>query len=206
MEQGATNKPSASSASPLIKDRFDMASKTVAIVGGLISAIVLIVSLKANTAQRARELRWGQAKLAAELEDDMLIDDPQAFNALRMIDWTAYDFTIEGKKVRITRDEVRKSLDVENNNNLPPNGAFIRESFDRLFYRMGKMERALKSNLINFEDVCSPMDYYVPFLRFVYGQTLVLYMEQLHQTDAIQFMKRFGASDPCQSKNRSPAR
>lgn len=203
MEQGATNKPSASSVNPLTKDRFDMASKTVAIIGGLISAIVLIVSLKASTAQRARELRWGQAKIAAELEDDMLINDPQAFNALRMIDWSAYDFTIEGKKVRITQDEVREALNVDNND-LSPSGVFIRESFDRLFYRMGKMERALRSNLVKFEDVCSPMDYYIPFLRSAYGQVLIPYMVQLHQADAIKFMKRFDASGQCQSAARSP--
>jgi hypothetical protein len=175
-----------------------MASKAVAIIGGLISAIVLIISLRASTAQRDRGLRWEQAKLAAELEDDMLINDPQAFNALRMTDWDAFDFTIEGKNVRITREEVQEALNVKSN--LPPNGAFVRESFDRLFYRMGKIERALESNLIKFEDVCSPMDYYVPFLRFTHGQVLIPYMEQLHHTDALNFMKRFETKPKCEKR------
>lgn len=200
MDQAATNKFEASGKN---KDRFDMASKAVAIIGGLISAIVLIISLRASTAQRARELRWQQARLAAELEDDMLINDPQAFNALRMTDWGAFDFTIDGKKVRITRADVQEALNVENNNDLALNGPFIRESFDRLFYRMGKIERGLESNLIRFEDVCSPMDYYVPFLRSTHGQVLIPYMEQLHHTDALNFMKRFDSKPKCTSDNPS---
>ncbi len=184
-------------------DRFDKASKTVAIIGGLISAIALVISLRASTAQRASELRWEQAKLAAELQDDMLINDPQAFNALRMTDWGAFQYTIEGEKVGITQEEVQEALNVENNNNLPPNGVLIRESFDRLFYRMGKIERALASNLIRFEDVCSPMDYYVPFLRSTHGKVLIPYMEQLHHTDALNFIKRFDNNPKCPSANPS---
>src|ERR1039457_2560071 len=191
MDHKATNKSAVLSMNLLTKDSFDMASKTVAIIGGLISAIVLMLSLNANTAQRENELRWSQAKLAADLEDGMLINDPQAFNALRMTDWGMYDFTIEGKKVRITRKEVQESLNVKNNKKLSLKGVFIRESFDRLFYRMGKIERSLRSNLVKFEDVYSPMDYYIPFLRSTLGQVLIPYMEQLHQTDALKFMKRF---------------
>lgn len=201
MDQEATNKLAASGKN---KDRFDMVSKAVAIVGGLLSAVVLIISFRASTAQRDRELRWQQAKLAAELEDDMLINDPQAFNALRMTDWDAFQFTVEGKTVRVTKTEVQEALNVENNVSLPPNGVLVRESFDRLFYRMGKIERALRSNLIRFEDVCSPMDYYVPFLRDTYGQVLIPYMKLLHHADALNFMKRFDNEPKRLSDNRSP--
>jgi len=204
MAQEATNKAAASGNSSLTKDRFDIASKAVAIIGGLLSAIVLIISLRANTAQRDRELRWEQAKLATVLEDDLLINDPQAFNALRMTDWGAFDFNIEGKKVRITQEEVQAALNVKNNNNLSPTHVFIRESFDRLFYRMGKIEQALGSKLVKFEDVCSPMDYYVPFLRSTHEQVLIPYIEQLHHTDALNFMKRFDTMPKCPAYNPGP--
>jgi hypothetical protein len=188
----------------LTRDRLELTSRMVAIIGGLISAIALIISLQASTKQRARELRWEQARMAAELQDEMLIDDPQAFDALRMTDWFAFDFTIDDKKVRITREEVQQALNVANNDNLTPRGVFVRESFDRLFYHMGKLERALESELIVFEDVCSPMDYYVPFLRSTHGQVLIPYMEQLHHDDALIFMRRFGATPKCPSNRRSP--
>ena len=192
MDQKVSKKAAASGGNPLTKDRFDLISKTVAIIGGLISAIALIISLQDNTEQRARELRWNQAKLAVELEDDMFINDPQAFNALRMIDWGAYDYTIKGTAVMITRGEVQQAFNIDKNNELTPKSVFIRESFYRLFfYRMGKIERAVKSKLVRFEDVYSPMDYYVPFLRSTHGQVLIPYMEQLHHTDALEFIKRF---------------
>ena len=63
---------------------------------------------------------------------------------------------------------------------------------------MGKIERAVKNKLVRLEDVCSPMDYYVPFLRSTHGQVLIPYMEQLRHTDALKFMERFDTSVPCQ--------
>jgi hypothetical protein len=175
---------------PLTKDRFDMASKFVAIIGGLISASILILTLHGNTQQRDRELRWNQAKLAMELEDGML-NDPRAFDALNMTDWENKEYTVDGNKVMINSHEVQEALNVKNNFKLPPNGVFIRESFDRLFYHMGKMERSINSNLIIFNDVRSPIDYYVPILRSKYGEILIAYMKQLNDNDALKFMNRF---------------
>ncbi|KAA3619989.1 MAG: hypothetical protein DWQ05_04490 [Calditrichaeota bacterium] len=169
-------------------------AKLVAIFGGLISAIVLIISLNDSTNQRASELRWSQAKLAAELQDDLFINDFQAFNALRMTDWAAYDYLIGGVKTRITHANVQSALDVINNTELTSKGVFVRESFDRLFYRMGKIERGICSGLLRFEDVYSPMDYYVPFLLSTHRQVLIPYMQQLHHSDALNFMRRFNVS------------
>ena len=177
--------------------RFDNLAKAVGIIGALISAVVLIVSLRQNTNQRASELRWNQAKLAVELQDDMLINDPQSFDALRMTDWSAFNFIIDGKTVTVTRQEAKQALDPANNSSLPPNGVFVRERFDRLFYRMGRIERALESDLIKFDDVCSPMDYYVPFLRSTFGGALDDYMRQLHDEDARRFMNRFNDKRNC---------
>ncbi|HEX8087945.1 MAG TPA: hypothetical protein VF762_03785 [Blastocatellia bacterium] len=188
----------------LTKDRFEIASKAVAIIGGLISAIILIVTLQRGTEQRARELRWSQAKLAMDLVDAML-SDSQAFNALRMIDWDTYEYLIEGKKVVITSDEVDEALKVKNNSALTPNGVVVRESFDKLFYYMGKMERSLKSELIRFEDIRSPMEYYVSILQSSFGKDLMSYMEQLHHKDAMEFMNRFQATAETERANRNSA-
>jgi len=48
MDQEISKKSTVSDVNPLIKDRFDMISKAVAILGGLISAIVLIISPMLN--------------------------------------------------------------------------------------------------------------------------------------------------------------
>jgi hypothetical protein len=80
-----------------MNDKFELTSKLVAILGGIISAIALILTLQSGTEQRATELRWKQANLARELVENML-SDSKAFDALRMIDWTARMYQIESDK------------------------------------------------------------------------------------------------------------
>jgi hypothetical protein len=175
----------------LTKDKFDVATKTVGILGGIISAIALILTLQADTDQRKDELRWKQANLARELVDTML-SDPQAFNALRMIDWDPGIYQIKtDQEQEIGSEEVRNSLSIENNNNLSHIGVYVRENFDRLFYHMGILERSVRTNLIKFEDVQSPLDYYTQILLVKYQDVLNPYMTQLGNNDAIDLLGRF---------------
>jgi hypothetical protein len=177
--------------SQLTKDRFEVASKLIAIVGGIVSAVVLIVTLQASLAQREREHRWNQARLAMELVDD-LMSDPQAFDALRMIDWDSRAYQIAGQPEVITASTVREALDVRNNDKLSPSGVYVRESFDRLFHHMGKMERAIRSGLILVEDIRSPLaTYYTPILRSKYDSVVHAYMKQLGVDDAAALLTRF---------------
>jgi hypothetical protein len=179
-------------------------TKIVAIGGALLSAIALIVTLAQSTSQRRDDLRWGQAKLAAELVDHMLAD-PQAFAALRMIDWERPELLIDGEKVKIASEQTRAALDPANNDQLPKHGFYIRESFDRLFYHIGKLERSIQSGLITFEDVRSPLKYYAPILCSKYGQVLNGYMPQLHHDDAAKMIRRLrGTPEPPEKEKIEP--
>lgn len=180
--------------------RFEVAFKSVAIVGGIISAIAIVVALQAGTSQRKIELRWKQANLAMDLLDSML-SDTQAFDALRMVDWNARTYQITGdEEARIDSAAVEFSLDVQNNNDLSPSGVYVRESFDRLFYHMGRIERSVRTDLIVFDDVRGPLDYYVPILRSRYGRVLMPYMRQLGFRDAIALLDRIPLADAPQSR------
>ena len=180
--------------------RFEMASKSVAIVGGIISAIAIVMALQAATSQRKIELRWKQANLAMDLLDSMW-SDTQAFDALRMVDWDERTYQIrKDQEARIDVAEVEFSLDVQNNNDLSPEGIYIRESFDRLFYHMGRIERSVRTNLIVFDDVRGPLDYYVPMLRSRYGRVLEPYMRQLGFKDAIALLDRIPPWDAPQPR------
>ena len=173
------------------RDRFEIASKSIAITGGILSAIALIITLNGTSVQRARELRWNQAKLAMSFTDAML-DDAQAFDALRMIDWDRRTYLIGGNQpVVIAAENVHHALDTGSNDSLSAGDTYVRESFDRLFYHLGKTERALRSNLIEFADVRSPIDYYTPVLMDRYGDVLIPYMRQLGDCDAMNFLHRF---------------
>jgi hypothetical protein len=173
------------------KDRFEIASKTIAIMGGIISAVALILTLRGTSTQRARELRWDQARLAMSFTDAML-DDARAFEALRMIDWDRRTYAVaEGKQAAISSTDVHHALDVRSNDSLSDTDVYVRETFDHLFYHFGKIERAVKTRLIEVEDVTSPIDYYTPILLDRYGDVLIAYMRQLGDCDALNLLHRF---------------
>ena len=176
---------------PITNERFEVTAKVVTILGGIITAIALILTLQSSNEQRANELRWKQANLAMELVDTLLADS-QAFDALRMIDWGQRTYLIsKDEKATIGTEEVRNSLNVDNNENLSQSGVFVRESFDRLFYHMGRMERSVITELIKFDDVRSPLDYYAKILCINYESVLMPYMIQLRVNDAKELLTRF---------------
>ncbi len=159
MNSDQTDKSRLGGISQLAKDRFDIGSKSVAILGGILSIIALVVTLHANnqqgaidTKQRASDLRWNQAKLAKELVDAIILDK-KAFNALRMIDWSAVDSSADGGPTdKIEFREVMYGLDLQYNDGpFLNNRVYIRECFDRLFYHMGGIARSMRNGLVKFE-------------------------------------------------------
>ncbi len=180
---------------PSTKEKFEVTSKTVAIIGGILSAVALVWTLQSSTEQRASELRWKQANLAMELVDTLL-SDPRAFDALRMIDWNSRSYQIGADEdALISVENARNALNILNNYNLSPSDIYVRESFDRLFYHMGRMERSLRSELILFEDVRSPLGYYTYILCQEYKTVLTAYMRQLGVDDAQKLLDRFQIED-----------
>jgi hypothetical protein len=128
---------------------------------------------------------------------DTMLADRQAFDAMRMIDWGQRKYEISGGRTElITSKDVRDALDVRNNAGLSPSGVYVRESFDRLFHHLGKIERSLRSGLIAFDDVRSPLGYYVPILTKTYGDVLAPYMKQLGHDDARSLLQRFSSPPP----------
>src|SRR5688572_9416059 len=118
MSQDSLDRSKSSAMSQLTKDRFEAASKSIAIVGGIVSAVVLIVTLQGSLTQRKSEHRWNQARLAMQLVDEMMAD-AQAFDALRMIDWNNRTYQVTaGREETITTRNVSEALDVRNNHSL----------------------------------------------------------------------------------------
>lgn len=183
----ARDLPKPTGMNPLVKDRFDVTSKSVAIVGGLLSAVALVWTLSSATEQRARELRWEQARLGMELVDEMLAD-PMAMDALRMTDWEGYRFVIRRDTIPITSADVRLALDVSLEEP-PPYMDFIRERYDRLFYHLGRMQRSRESGLVTLADVSEPMAYYSYYFDTRYGEVGEEYMAQLGHVGASTFLK-----------------
>jgi len=178
--------------------RLEFGTKIVAIVGGIISALGLIMTLHSSTEQNKNELMWKKSNLAKELIDSML-SDPQAMDAMRMIDWNGREFDFgRGQQHTIYIKEVQRALHPKNDDTLFEKDVFIREYFDRLFYHMGRMERSLRTNLIKFEDVKSPLNYYAGKILACPEASFKPYMRNLMHDDALLLLDRF---DPTSCKS-----
>jgi hypothetical protein len=120
--------------------------------------------------QRSRQLRWDQAKLAKEINDQFL-DDHEAQQALAIVDADGDKCELtdaENKSIKHefdrTKDEQITALRID----IKVTGkkeVFLRECFDAWFYWMSIMEQYLKNELILPEDIAYPSDYYLRELR-----------------------------------------
>jgi cell division protein FtsB len=150
--------------------------------------------------QRNRQLRWDQAKLAKEINDQFL-EDHEAQEALGIIDSDAsfFEITDDTKKppikfrVLLDNDEHIKALQI-NPKAATSMEAFVRECFDAWFYWMSIMEQYLKNELIREEDIAYPSDYYIRCLRDdrkLYD-ACVAYIERYRLSpNILKFMVRF---------------
>ena len=150
--------------------------------------------------QRTRQLRWDQAKLAKEINDEFL-DDHEAQEALGIVDSDALliDITDDDKnppvryRVLLENDEHVKALQI-NPKGANPQETFIRECFDAWFYWMSIMEQYLNNELIRQEDIAYPSEYYIRCLRDdqkLY-EACVRYIERYKLSPNIMaFMQRF---------------
>jgi hypothetical protein len=129
--------------------------------------------------QRKRQLRWDQAKLAKEINDQFLADH-EAQEALGIVD-------SDGSTIDIADTESKYTVDLERGEHVTalrinPTAAnkkevFVRDCFDAWFYWMSTMEQYLKNGVIRQEDIAFPSDYY---LRQLMKEPAVSGMCQIH--------------------------
>lgn len=161
------------------KDVIQVVFWFVAIVGAFIAAIKALHEMKQNREQRAdelaqrekesaltaQELRWSQAKIAKELLDEMF-EDPLARAAMTMLDWHGREFEIKkGVVAAISEHDRLHGLRTTNLGVMSDKDVFIRDSFDRFFYYVDRIEQSIRIKLVDFEDVKFPLDYYAEQMR-----------------------------------------
>jgi hypothetical protein len=175
---------------PLLKDWIQVISWGVAIAGGLIAAFAAIYQLRINTTQRKAELRWKQANLGRELVDEICRGG--AGKAHQMLDYYEEGRTFEAipeDSKTITLPEILAALDL-NNVSKTKKSIFIRECFEHLFYSLHRLEHFIESDLLEFEDVNTPFEYYAEIM-VKHKQVFVNYMTQAKYRRAILFLDRF---------------
>jgi hypothetical protein len=147
----------------LIKEIFQVAAWSVAVIGGLIAAGKAISELRDSTQQKKRDLRWRQAEMAKQLLDE-LFGSLEARAALKMLDWDGLPYkTPDGGTTQpITHKIRRDSLRTQDPVFRPgEDGPFIRDAYDALFDSFERLEHFIRIELIQFEDVAPVLRYYV---------------------------------------------
>lgn len=164
--------------------------------------------------QRNRQLRWDQAKLAKEINDEFLADH-DAQSALGIVDSDAATIDVTdtgGTPNKYTVDlEKREHVTALRMNPMASNKkeVFIRECFDAWFYWMSIMEQYVKNELIRQDDITYPSDYYIRCLREdeEFYEVCVQYIERNRLSpNILAFIRRFLAPSDGTSRSGSEGR
>ena len=172
---------------PLLKDCIQVGSWAVAIIGGLIAAGVALYQQRANRKQREIELRWNQAKLGRELFDQMFNTSGQALVMLDYYEENRAFAAIPGGDKTVGLKDILTALD---NASRADKSIYIRERLDELFYHFERIENSIVNELVTFDDVICPSEYYAEILakeKKVYAA----YLKQAGYKRVPQFLDRF---------------
>ena len=172
---------------PLLKDWIQVGSWAVAIAGGLVAAFVTIFQLKANRKQREIELRWNRAKLGHELFDHMFTT---ARETLLMLDYYGDNKAfpaIPGEKKTVGLNDILTALDTTDRSE---KSIYIRERLDDLFYIFERIEHSIENELVTFDDIMYPSEYYAAILAR-HKKEFAAYLDKVGYKRVPRFLNRF---------------
>jgi len=177
---------------PNLKDWLQAGSWIAASVGVLVTALKFWSELRRGREQREQELRWKQAAVGKDLNDEML-SDPESKAALHMLDYPAgkhYKLPSEAR-VRISQEDFKRALDPKKEPD-DERDIFVRDCFDSLFYYMAMLEHYTARKLIVEEDVKFPLDYYVSVLC-THADVIKRYLDEFGFERTQAYLQRHGS-------------
>lgn len=188
---------------PLTKDLVEVASWSIAILGGLVAAFRALWAARQSRILRREELSWRKAELARKILSELRADS-RIQNALQMLDWTGRDYQIASDQWKpVTWDEMVNALRITDIMTFDDKDAFVRDCFDSLFDALEQVEHYLRTGLLEFRDVEFPLEYHVEKLRD-FENAVRPFMKQYGYDLALAFVDRFGT--PAHSQTASESR
>lgn len=179
---------------PFLKDIFEMASWSAAVVGGLVAAFAAVHQMKSNIEQRRSELRWRQANAAKEIIDDIHHND-WAKNAVTMLDWSEGNHGCEFKEGKPVEISYLKDV-IPALQKIQPECSSVEQDivycFDWFFYFIDRVEHYIRTSLIEFEDVKEVFKPYNKKIR-MHKQVFEDFMSAHSYESASNFWKRYDA-------------
>ena len=142
----------------LILDISQLVAWLVAGVGVVFGVFRGLKEMRLSREARQTEQRWRRADLARQLLE-RLEGDEAVLAAFRMTDYDKGEIDVQGR-FTATRQEVKTALTV---GPLKPvsKETQIRDSFHSLFSHLEHLEHYIRINLIFFEDVQYPLEYWM---------------------------------------------
>ena len=176
-------------------------SKLVAIVGAIAAAVLGIRQYERGVDQSIRELNWKRAEQARSMVDAMLKDE--GWEAMTMLDWPGgrrYELPSK-QRVVIYPHEIPAalwaSISSSSQRHLDPRTGFIGDRYDRFFMVVGQLQIAVRSGLVNANDIQFPIDWYVRNRLCWYKPLLELYMDANSSSDDRDFFASMEAWKQC---------
>jgi len=142
----------------LILDISQLVAWLVAGVGVLFGVFRGLKEMRLSREARQTEQRWRRADLARQLLE-RLEGDEAVLAAFRMTDYDKGEIEVQGR-FTATRPEIKAALTV---GRLKPvsKETQIRDCFHSLFSHLDHLEHYIRINLILFEDVQYPLEYWM---------------------------------------------
>lgn len=171
------------------KDAYDVLFKMVVLPAGILGFVRYLLELSWTRKLRREELDWRRAQKAHELLTGMAANS-RIQDALRMLDYNGATVRLDnGTTSAVTSTQLHEALRTVNTIFDKPSEVYIRDCFDQLLSTYAAFEHGIRRNLIAWDDVRQPTEYYTDIMaraRPVYEQFARTY----GMADAVAFMSR----------------
>jgi hypothetical protein len=171
----------------------------------LVSIVVLLIGIpftiksfqkikhdiSGNLAQRKLELKWKKSDAGKKLMDEFL-DSCNTKDARDILEYPS-GFLYGGKEnsnYNIGEPEMLLALDTKPAEGDQKQTKFIRERFDSMLFQFGIFEHHIKRELIDFDDVYYPANYYVKKMNKNKG-VFIAYIIKYEFLYTLPFLERF---------------
>lgn len=171
------------------KDAYDVILKVIAVPAGLFAFVRYLLELTWSRRLRREELDWRRSQKAHELISAMYASRRDQ-DAMRMLDYDGRVVEIDDDSAVPISYEMHRHALRTTNTNFTNAEVYIRDCFDHILSSFSGFEHYIRRNLIAFEDVRYPTEYYASLMaraRPIYEA----YARSYGMDDAIAFMDRF---------------
>jgi hypothetical protein len=180
--------------------RLETIGKQVATYGALLTAVVGVLQFGRGVSQSIRDFEWKQAEQARTMINSLLEDE--GWDAMTMLDWEegrSYEIS-SGKSVVIRPADVPPALEASiSNGQRTEEQRFIGDRYDRLFFLLSQLQIAIRSGLVQREDVEFPLSWYTERRLCAHKPMLLRYMAANSANETKEFFDSLASWRRCSS-------